>query len=81
MQGQNGAVGFSDGRDDGEAESDAVAVGASLVAEALEGLKEPIDLVAGNGRAGVDDPQQAPARLPGGVYLLYMINLIVLLGC
>ena len=51
MQGQGGAVGGGDGGDDGQAESEAVAVGASLVVEALEGLKEPVDLVAGNGRA------------------------------
>jgi hypothetical protein len=69
MQGQGGAVGIGDGRDDGEARSEAVAVGAPLVAEALEGLKEPVDLVAGNGRAGVGDPEQDPARLPGGEYL------------
>lgn len=69
MQGQSGAVGFGDGCDDGEAESEAVAVGPPLVAEALGGLKEPVDLVAGNGRAGVGDFQQTPARLRGGEYL------------
>ena len=50
MQGDRRAVGGGDGGDDGEAESEAVAVSASLVIEALEGLKEPIDLVAGNGQ-------------------------------
>ena len=62
-------MGGGDGSDDRKAEAESGVVGAALVVEALEGLKEPIDLVARNRRAGVGDPQQASARLRGSEYL------------
>ena len=58
MEGEASVVGGGDGLDNGEAQAESVVVACPIAGDSLEGLEETVDLVRGQGRAGVGDSER-----------------------